>query len=129
MKAKIFAALAIMTAVAALGSKVQAQSLDSNTGKQRITGDSLTGIHNRTAEDDFAKFFAVDSFENILMENIGQNVAPSDVWQISEQYQLRSNEGLSIQNDLIFSQPYQSFNGNDGVQVQLDLERIGNDRK
>jgi hypothetical protein len=115
MKSKIIATIAMVVAIASFGSPVNAQSSDaaSNTEKYTITGDSLTGIDNRSAQDDFSKFFQINTLETTSNNNVGQKVTPVG---------FRVNESLSMPDTPIYLQPAESFNGgNDGVQVQLDL--------
>jgi hypothetical protein len=116
MKGKIITAIAMVVAIASFGSPVNAQSSDavnSSTEKYTITGDSLTGIDNRSAEDDFGKFFEINTVETTPNNNVGQKVTPVG---------FRINESLSMPDTPIYLQPAESFNGgNDGVQVQLDL--------
>ncbi|MDZ7956431.1 MAG: hypothetical protein RMY34_00730 [Aulosira sp. DedQUE10] len=115
MDARIFALLAIMTAFASIGNPVQAQSSGTSTQnieKYSITGDSLTGIDNRNAQQDFASFFKQSNLANVSNENQVNT-------KVSEDLQLQ--EALSAPNSSIFFVPVQSFNGNDGTQVQFDL--------
>lgn len=124
MKTKIFATLIIMAGIIGLGSKVEAQSSDSNRGKYTVSGDSLTGIDNRTAEDDFASFFSRNNSPNISRNNNRtENIVLGETWEIGDQVQLRRNQPLSTPNNVIFPQADQSFNGNDGAQLQLELDR------
>ncbi len=124
MNTKFFTAFAIMAAIAGLGSKVYAQS--SNAGNQTIDGDSLTGIDNRTAEDDFARFFGnINPGNNISRNAVQDNTYQFDNWQIGDQIQLRRNDPITTPNNVIFPQGDESFYNNDGVQVQLNL---GNNR-
>ncbi|MBD0265509.1 MAG: hypothetical protein ICV78_23155 [Tolypothrix sp. Co-bin9] len=123
MNSKIIAALAIIAGVTSLGSSVYAQSpptQNSNTGEYRLTGDSLTGINNRTAQDDYAKFFAPNNSANTPANN-RETIVPIGVLQIGDGLQLRrSDEGLTLTDTPIILQPAQSDNTiNDGVQVQL----------
>ncbi|WP_017316283.1 hypothetical protein [Mastigocladopsis repens] len=130
MNSKVFAALGVMAALVGLVSKVHAQSSvtpNSNVGADTIQGDSLTGIDNRTAEDDFARFFAEQNLKNNgSRNNFGDSISPSGIWQLSDQVELRRNDPVTTPNDVIFPQGNESFNGNDGVQVQIDLDRNGN---
>ncbi|YAF95258.1 MAG: hypothetical protein AB3A66_22240 [Nodularia sp. CChRGM 3473] len=115
MNAKNISALAIVVAFASLGSPVHAQSpeapnliLESFT----LTGDSLEGISTRTAQDDFVNFFNGNNSAGLSNNSeINNNTLGG----------LRLNESISLPNTQILLQPAQSVDGNDGVQVQLDL--------
>jgi hypothetical protein len=122
MNSKIIAALAIIAGVTSLGSSVYAQSppQNSNTGEYRLTGDSLSGINNRTAQEDYAKFFAPSNSANAPTNN-RETIVPTGVLQIGDGVQLRrSDEPLTLPDIPIILQPAQSDNTiNDGVQVEL----------
>jgi hypothetical protein len=124
MNSKIIAALAIIAGVTSLGSSVYAQSpptQNSNTGEYRLTGDSLSGINNRTAQNDYAEFFAPSNSANAPGNNSRETIVPIGVLQIGDGVQLRrSDEGLTLTDTPIILQPAQSDNTiNDGVQVQV----------
>ncbi|BAY32149.1 hypothetical protein NIES2107_40350 [Nostoc carneum NIES-2107] len=115
MSARIFALLAIMTAFASIVNPVQAQSSGASTQnieKYSITGDSLTGINNRNAQQDFNSFFEQQNPATVSNQNQVNN-------KLSEGLQLQ--EALSAPNSSVFFVPVQSFNGNDGTQVQFDF--------
>jgi hypothetical protein len=123
MKSKIITALAIIASVISLGNSVYAQSpstQNSNTQQDTLTGDSLTGINNRTAQDDYAKFFAPSNSANAPGNNT-QKIVPLGILQIGDQLELRRlDEPLTLTDTPIILQPDQSDNSvNDGVQVQL----------
>lgn len=123
MNSKIIAALAIITSVTSLGSSVYAQSpptQNSNTGQYRLTGDSLSGINNRTAQNDYAKFFAPSNSANARGNN-RETIVPTGVLQIGDGVQLRrADELLTLPDTPIILQPTQSDNNiNDAVQVEL----------
>ncbi|ACC84335.1 hypothetical protein [Nostoc punctiforme] len=115
MNAKIIALLGITAAFASLESQVYAQSPASslNPGKYRLTGDSLVGIDNRTAQDDFGKFFEQTNPATISNNN-RRDKTP---------VKIHFNETLSQPDTSVFLTPAQSGNDNDGLQVQLDLGR------
>lgn len=124
MNGKIVAALAIMAGVTSLGNPVCAQSptkQNSNTEQYTLTGASLNGINNRTAQEDFSKFFAPINSANTPRKNAGENITPSGVLQIGDRLQLlRTDQPLTPTDTPIILQPAQSENDiNDGVQVQL----------
>ncbi|AFZ23760.1 hypothetical protein Cylst_1476 [Cylindrospermum stagnale PCC 7417] len=107
MNHKITAALSIMAALTALESSVFAQSPEPQPNLENFTlsGDSLIGIDDRSAQRDFGKFFE--------QQNRGSDNTTSE--------QLPLNESISLPSTPIFLQPAQSTNGNDGLQLQLDL--------
>lgn len=113
MNTKIIAFLGITAAFASLGSQVYGQSSPSNLNIQQytITGDSLVGIDNRTAEDDFRSFF-----ERTNPSNSNTNRTDNKT-----RTRIRFNESLSLPESSVFLTPAQSGNDNDGLQVQLDL--------
>jgi len=115
MKAQITAALAIVAAVVSLEIPVVAQSTNApsiNRENYTITGDSLEGIGNRTAQEDYKKFFEGGNLTNLSNTN-QQEKLPSNG--------LRLNQSISLPSTPILLQPAQSTDSNDGVQVQLDL--------
>lgn len=115
MKAKIVTVLTIMAAFASLESPVRAQSPEAtnlNTESYKLTGDALEGVGNRTAQDDFTIFFDSKNSGSIPSNNEQTNTVP----------QLRLNQTILLPETPILLQPAaQSADGNDGVQVQLDL--------
>jgi hypothetical protein len=115
MKAKITAALAIVVAVFSLENPVFAQSTNQpsvNRENYTITSDSLEGIGDRTAQQDYKKFFEGENSTNI--SNNKQSVQ-------SLTNRLRLNQSVSSPSTPVLLQPAQSTDSNDGVQVQLDL--------
>jgi hypothetical protein len=116
MNAKTIAFLGITTAFASLGSQVYAQlpASSPNPGQYRLTGDSLVGIDNRTAQNDFGRFFERTNPASISNNNRRDNKTPAKI---------RFNESLSQPDTSVFLTPAQSGSDNDGLQVQLDLGR------
>src|SRR5689334_21904147 len=116
MNAKIVTVLTMMAAFASLGCPVHAQTPEAanlNTETYILTGDSLEGVGNRTAQEDFTRFFDSKTPTSISNENGEKNATPN---------RLRLNQTISLPETPILLQPAaQSVNGNDGVQVQLDL--------
>ncbi|MBE9205218.1 hypothetical protein IQ244_01445 [Nostoc sp. LEGE 06077] len=116
MQAKIIAALTIVAAIVSLESPVRAQSLSAPTVNEesyKITSDSLEGIGTRTAEDDFMKFFEGGNI-NRPSNNNQTNKSPSE--------ELHFNRSILLPSTSIFLQPAaQSTDGNNGLEVQLDL--------
>lgn len=116
MHTKIIALLGITAAFANLGSPVYAQSPASisNREQYRLTGDSLFGIDQRTAKNDFGSFFERTNPTNISNNNRTSNKTPG---------QIRFNESLSQPDTSVLLAPAESGNDNDGLQVQLDIKR------
>lgn len=114
MKAKITLTLAIIAALVGLDNSVNAQSTSQpQSGSFTLSGDSLVNINHRSAQDDFGKFFKQQNFRNISNNQSEENT-------ISEELPL--SESISVPATYIFLQPAtQNINGNDGLQVQLDL--------
>ena len=116
MNVKIIVTLAIALGVGGLNYQAQAQSpLTPFT----LSGDSLSGINNRNAENDFTNFFFGNTPESDNDMQIGEN---NNSNLDEERARLRKIEkSLSQINTPIILQPAESYNGNDGLQVQLDL--------
>jgi hypothetical protein len=114
MKTKIIAPLLIVAAYLSLESPVAGQSPATSTLNAKdysLTGDSLVGIDQRNAQEDFNKFF----------EQNPQPISNHNEGQDRNSPELPYQESLSSPNTSVFFVPAQSFNGNDGSQVQLDL--------
>lgn len=131
MNAKTIAALAIVAIITGLDNRVKAQSPrvpSSNTGQYTLSGDSLEGINNRTAENDFVIFFNQQKrVANGISNNFSENIVYPylEVWQMSDRVQLRRADEPpppKSTSSIIF-QPAQSINGNDGFQLQLDVRQ------
>jgi hypothetical protein len=116
MNTKIIAFLEITAVFASLGSQVYAQSpaSSSNPEQYRLTGDSLVGVDNRTAQDDFGSFFEQTNPASISNNNRRDNKTP---------VRIHFNESLSLPDTSVFLAPAQSGSDNDGLQVQLDIGR------
>jgi hypothetical protein len=110
MKAIAFTILGISAALFGFQNPVAAQS-----PPQVKSGDSLTGIDNRDAQADFNNFFGITNPSNNSTSNNNQKQPTKPVGY---------SETLTLPNTPILLQPAQSFNGNDGVQVQLDLRSL-----
>ncbi|MBD2533871.1 hypothetical protein H6G97_31715 [Nostoc flagelliforme FACHB-838] len=115
MNAKLIAFLGIAAAFVSIESQVYAQSPTSSRipGQYRLTGDSLVGIDNKTAQDDFISFFEQPNPVSIP-NNRRDNKTP---------VKIRFNESLSQPDTSVFLAPAQSGSDNDGLQVQLDIGR------
>lgn len=111
LKIKFLAALGILAAVFSINDTVSAQSSRNGDGKDySLSGDSLTGINQRTANEDFPIFFTTETSSTTPVQNREQNATNTNSWRIGEQYKpilLRPSE--------------QTVDGNDGFQVLFDL--------
>lgn len=109
---KFLAALGVVATVASLGTPVNAEPSRNVEGKgYSLSGDSLTGINQRTAND-FSTFFITQPNGATPNSNIEQN---------TRNYR-RTREQVQINNTPIFLEPGErTVNGNDGLQVQFDL--------
>ena len=116
MNAKIVVVLAIIAAFTCLQSAVKAQSSSaasiSNSKNYLLKGDSLLRINNRTAQNDFRRFFEQTNSDSNSNNSDGKKRTAEE---------LNFQKSLSLPNNSILLQPAQSSNGNDGVQVQLDF--------
>lgn len=119
MKAITFTALGIAVATIGFITPVQAQSTKTPSSEgetSSVSGNSLIGIDNRTAQEDFSKFFGVTNSGDTLSGSATQNNTPTPI---------RFNETLSLPDTLILLQPgREPMNGNDGAQVQVDLSGL-----
>jgi hypothetical protein len=115
MKAITFAVFGIALAQLSAGiafiglvKPVQAQSSitpNSREGASSLSGSSLTGVDMRTSQEDFDQFFGFTNPESATL--------------------VRYNETINRPDSPVYLQPaQQSINGNEGVQVQLDLRDI-----
>jgi TolA-binding protein len=122
MNKRILAVLVIVATVTGLSTKVQAQSLSSNQQQYTLSGDSLTGISDRTAENDFGIFF--DQTQN-LAGQINKNTSTGQtVQQINNPVQLQrilKPQSQTSGSELILQPAQSNTNGNDGLQLQVDV--------
>jgi hypothetical protein len=106
--------LAGITIISGLGTRVAAESQAPKAQGENVTlsGASLVNISDRTAEDDFPTFFEGQNSENSLKTEAKSRNSQSSTLE----------DSLSLSSTPIFIQPAnQNVNGNDGLQVQLDL--------
>lgn len=115
MKAITCSVLVVAAAYVSFGAPAQAQSSGSNSQGEAssLSGTSLVGIDNRSAQDDFANFFGMIRPEK-TQPSAGQQNPASPV---------QFNETLTLPDTPVYLQPAQQTigGGNDGVQVQVDL--------
>lgn len=113
LKINFLTALGIVASVASFINPVSAQS---NGKGYTLSGDSLTGINERTANEDFSIFFTNQpNSATPVNNNLEQNTVPNvDNW--------RSEEQVEIGDTPVFLQPSdKTGDSNDGLQVQFDL--------
>ena len=118
MKAITFGALIVAAAIVSFEIPAQAQSSrtsNSSGEASSLSGTSLVGIDNRSAQDDFANFFGVI--------NAGSQSSTTPQNQSSP---IQFNETLTLPDTPVYLQPAQQTisGGNDGVQVQVDLSGL-----
>jgi hypothetical protein len=95
-----------------MNARIVALLSNQNPENYSLTGDSLTGIDNRNSQQDFNSFFEQKNPAIVFNENQA-NTRTSEY--------LRLTQALSAPKSSVFFVPVQSFNGNDGTQVQFDL--------
>ncbi|MEM9924277.1 MAG: hypothetical protein AAF915_11095 [Cyanobacteria bacterium P01_D01_bin.50] len=115
LKMKFLAALGIVASLSCIAKPVSAQGSRNIDGKgYTITGDSLTGINQRSSNEDFPTFFSTQTSGATPVNNVEQNTVTNTGYTQVEQ--------RSLPNTLIILEPdEQNFNGNDGLQVKFDL--------
>ena len=111
LKIKFLAALGIVAAVFSITNSASAQPSRNIDGKgYSLSGDSLMGINQRTAKEDFPVFFKTQPSGATPVKGGEQNTTNTNSWRIGEQY------------TPIWLQPgEETVNGNDGLQVKFDL--------
>ncbi len=115
MKARIIPILAITLSIASFINSVRAQKPaqpNSNTQDYQLTGDSLEGIGNRSAQNDFFQFF-------------NSNAAINDRKNNQVDSGLRLNQSISLPitpTPVLLPPAQQNDSGDDALQLQLDLE-------
>ncbi|WP_016949966.1 hypothetical protein [Anabaena sp. PCC 7108] len=115
MQAKITFTLGIISALLSVDQAVYAQSnlAQPQPGSFTLSGESLLNIDYRSAQNDFGRFFNQQNPGNTSKNPSQQNL-------IYEELPL--GESISIPSNAIFLQPAnQTINGNDGLQLQLDV--------
>lgn len=116
MKAINAGALVVAAAIVSFGMPVTAQSPRKSSPQgeaSSLSGTSLVGIDNRSAQDDFANFFGAINPQNNQPSGTQQNSASP----------VQFNQTLTLTDTPVYLQPAQQTigGGNDGVQVQVDL--------
>lgn len=118
LKLKFFAVLGIAAVVANIANPVSAQSSRNIEGKgYSLSGDSLMGISERTANEDFPTFFIIQP-----VSATSSNIRNTGNFR-------KTREQVQINNTPVYLEPgEESLNGNDGFQVQFDLTNTDNRR-
>ncbi|WP_414621256.1 hypothetical protein [Calothrix sp. CCY 0018] len=112
LRINLLAVLGIAATVASIANPVSAQS---NGKGYTLSGDSLTGINERTANQDFSIFFNAQPSSPIPVNNVEQNTFTNTDYR-------KTREPVQINNTPVYLEPgQQTLNGNDGLQVQFDL--------
>ncbi|SRR5579883_861654 len=124
MKSKIITTLTIITTILGVESAIQAKppAPKPNSGTYTLSGNSLIGVNNRTAQQDFGRFFSPQNSLAISDKNATANISPeASSVPISNQVELRRNidQPLTSPNSLIFPQGDRAFDANNGFQVQV----------
>jgi len=119
LRLKFLAALGIAAVVANIANPVSAQTSRNVEGKgYSLSGDSLMGISERTANEDFPTFFIIQPSGATSTNNI-KNTGNFR----------KTREQVQINNTPVYLEPgEESLNGNDGLQVQFDLTNTDNKR-
>ncbi|MCP6758078.1 MAG: hypothetical protein NHB32_04730 [Fischerella sp. CENA71] len=124
----VFAVSVIAVTVSGLSSRVQAQSSISSQQQYTLSGDSLSGISDRTAENDFTIFF--DQTQNLAGttdNNTGKNGLVPDQGlrqEINNPVQLRrilKPQSQTITPELTLQPAQSNIDGNDGLQLQIGV--------
>ncbi|MGB3651292.1 MAG: hypothetical protein WBA41_08790 [Rivularia sp. (in: cyanobacteria)] len=119
LKIKFLAALGIVATLAFTNSA----SAQSNRKGYTLSGDSLTGINQRTANQDFSIFFTPQtSTPTPVNNNVEQNTLTNvGSWRAGEMQQIGNTPVLLQPGD-------KTGDSNDGLQLQFDLTNT-NQRK
>lgn len=112
LRLKLIAVLGIAATVVSFANPVSAQSSRSVDGRgYSLSGDSLMGINERTANQDFPVFF-----------NTQPSVTPVNSRRQNTESFRKTREQVKIDNTPVYLEPgEESLNGNDGFQLQFDL--------
>ena len=119
LRLKLIAVLGIAATVVSFANPVSAQSSRSVDGRgYSLSGDSLMGIIERTANQDFPVFF-----------NTQPSVTPVNSRRQNTENFRKTREQVKIDNTPVYLEPgEESLNGNDGFQLQFDLTNTDNRR-
>ncbi len=120
MKTGTIAALTAMAATIGTWGAAYGQSSpkpQSNQEKYTIQGGSLTGIGNRSAENDYSRFFSDINSGGTSRTNV--QVAPTGVIPLSDRVELRQNDRFNPNNVIIPEGGNQPFDSGNAVEVQV----------
>lgn len=133
MSYKIMAALGVMAAIAGLASPAHAQptvASNSRTGEFTLSSESLVGIRNRTAQNDFNRFFLGNysttspnktaTALNSISPNNNLTIQEPGVLQISENVQAVSNEPVYYPSTRVPGEEHLPFINIERTQIQLN---------
>ena len=120
LKIKLLTVLGIAAVVANIANPVSAQTSRYVEGKgYSLSGDSLMGFSERTANQDFPTFFIIQPSSATPASSIETNTASFR----------KTREQVQINNTPVYLEPgEETLNGNDGFQVQFDLTNTDNRR-
>lgn len=120
LRIKLFAVFGITAVVANIANPVNAQTSRNIQGKgYSLSGDSLMGINERTANEDFPNFFMVQPASLTPASSVETNAANFR----------RTREQVQINNTPVYLEPgEETISGNDGLQLQFDLTNTDNRR-
>ncbi|MUG93988.1 hypothetical protein F7734_16950 [Scytonema sp. UIC 10036] len=113
-------ALTAMAATMGIWGAAYGQSLQTPQRTQEnytIKGGSLNGIGNRSAENDYSRFFSDKNSGGISRTNV--EVAPTGVIPLSDRVELRQNERFNPNNTIIPQGGNQPFDNGNAVEVQV----------
>ena len=110
LKSKYLAVLIVAT-VASIANPVSAQGSRNIDGKgYSLSGDSLMGINERTANEDFPVFFRTQPVNATPFNSGEQNTNNNNSWRLGEEY-----------TPITLEPAEENINGNDGLQLKFDL--------
>lgn len=127
MRYKYLTAIGILTAIFGLANSVSAQSpVTTNAEDLTLSGESLTGIEQRTLRDDFDQFFLNDpaiAWRGTGGNQIEFNNQVGGDWQLIEDVKISINEPLSPPiSPINFRRNEDLSSGIDRVEVQVELD-------
>ncbi|MEQ8755495.1 MAG: hypothetical protein RID09_18535 [Coleofasciculus sp. G1-WW12-02] len=127
MRYKYLTAIGILTTIFGLANSVSAQSpVTTNAEDVTLSGESLTGIEQRTLRDDFDQFFLNDptiAWRGTGGNQIEFNNQVGGDWQVMEDVEISINEPFSPPISPINFRRHENLSsGIDRVEVQVELD-------
>ncbi|GAA6624115.1 hypothetical protein [Scytonema sp. NUACC26] len=122
MNTGTIAALTAMVATLGIWGAAYGQSsqkLESERENYTIKGGSLTNIGNRSAQNDYSRFF---SDTNVGTSRPRVQAAPTGVVPLSDRVELRQNDRFNSNNAIIPQAGNQPFDNGNAVEVQVTPE-------